>query len=99
MKGGLPCSQTSSGGPLQRTVLGSSSVLISILSRGADVVYVTHVEFSAQVLLKEHRFLSFWAITGMGSRQRLIFVVEWSRDEKQITSSVCGAPSEQQVLG
>jgi len=62
-------------------------------------VYVTHVEFPAQVLLEEHRFLSFWVITIMGSRQRLIFVVERSRDEKQATSSVWGTSLEQQALG
>jgi len=51
------------------------------------------------VLLEEQRFLPFWAVMGMGSMQRLIFVVERSRDEKQATPSVWGASPEQQALG
>ena len=94
-----PCSQTSSGGPLQRTVLDFSSSLISILRRGVDEAYTTHVEFSAQVLLEEQRFLPLWAVMGTGSMQRLIFVVERSRDEKQAISSVWGVSPEQQALG
>lgn len=93
-----PCSQTSSGGPLQRTILDSSSLLISILRRGFDEAYVTHVELFVHALLEEHRFLSFWVIMGVGSRQRLTVVIERIRDEKQATSSVCGTSLEQQVL-
>jgi len=98
-KNSSPCSQTSSGGPLQRTVLNSSCLLISILRSGFDEVYVTHIEVSVQALVGEHRFPRLSDITGIGSMQRSIFVVELSNDEKQATLSVCGVSLEQQVLG
>lgn len=95
----LPCCQTSNGGPLQRIVLKFSSSLIPILRRGVEEAYITHVEFSAQGVLEEHRLLSCWVITSMGSRQRLIFAVGWSRDEKQAMPSVWGVLVVQQVFG
>ena len=95
----LPCSQTSSGGPLQRTVLNSPFLVISILRSGFDEVYVIHIEVSVQVLVGEHRFPRLSVMTGIGSMQRSIFVVELSNDEKQARPSVCGVSLEQQVLG
>jgi len=94
-----PCSQTSNGGPLQRTVLSSSSLRTSTLSSGFGEVYMTHVEFPPQALLGEHRFLQFLVITGIGSRQRSTFVVERGNGEKQATPSACGTSLEQQSLG
>lgn len=80
-------------------VLKLPSPLISILRRGAGEAYITHVEFSAQAVLEEHRLLLFWVIMGMGSRQRLIFVAGWSWDEKQAVPSVRGVLVVQQVFG
>ena len=60
---------------------------------------MTHIEVSAQALVGEHRFLWLSVITGMGSTQRSIFMVELSNDEKQASLSACGVLVEQQALG
>ena len=94
-----PCSQTSSGGPLQRIVLNSPFLFISILRSGFNEVYVTHIAVSVQALVSEHRFPRLSVITGIGSMQRSIFVVELSDDEKHATLPACGVSLVQQVLG
>lgn len=95
----IPCSQTSSGGPFQRTVLVSSSKLILILRRGFDEVYVTQIELFAQVPLGEHRVRWLSVITGTGSMQRSSFAVGLGNDEKQVTLSVRGVSPVQHAFG
>lgn len=94
----LPCSQTSRGGPLQRTIPGASSLLTSILRSGFGEAYVTQVRDAAQALLREHRALLFPAIMGIGSRQRSMVVLDRRNDEKQATPVVSAASPEQQSL-
>ena len=93
-----PCSQTSSRGPLQRSVLNPPPLLISILRSGLVEAYVTHIKFSAQVLLDEHRALWLSVIMGTGSMQRSTLVAGWGNDEKQAMPPVWDASLEQQVL-